>query len=93
MLKDIYPDYQDSVDFYVVGIAGEPLSELVKFKEEQNYPWPIAKAPPRLAPDYNIRQTSSKVAIDGNGLIIFSESYSVEARDTWVRLFQELSGV
>ena len=80
------------MDFYVVDIVGESLSELVKFKEKENYPWPMAKAPPRLGPDYNIRQTSSKVAIDGDGLIVFSKSYSVEASDTWRQLFQQLSG-
>ena len=80
------------MDFYVVDIVGESLSKLVEFKEEHNYPWPMAKAPPGLAPDYNIRQTSSKVAIDGNGLIVFTKSYSVEAGDTWHQLFQELSG-
>ena len=81
------------MDFYAVNIdLGEGLSSLVRFRDGRGHPWPVAQAPAGLLPDYNIRQTSSKVAIDGDGLIVFSKSYSEEASDTWHRLFQELSG-
>ena len=93
MIKDIYPDYKDSVEFYAVG--WEPfveLSDLVSFKNKQGHPWPVALAPPTLFPQYNVLQHSTKVAIDRDGVIVFREGYGVNVSDTsWRNLFQELS--
>ena len=93
MLKDVYPEYQDSVDFYALNIdLTEDLSSLVRFRDGQGHTWPVAQVPDGMLPQYNIRQQSSKVAIDRHGVIQFRESYSVESEETWRRIFQELSG-
>ena len=93
MLKDVYPEYQDSVDFYAVNIdLGEDLSSIVRFRDGQGYPWPVAQAPAGMLPEYNIVQQSTKVAIDGDGVIAFREGYGVAAGDTWLQVFQQLSG-
>ncbi len=92
MLKDVYPEYQESVDFYALGIdPTEGLSALVRFRDGQDHPWPVAKAPAAMLPQYNVLQQSTKVAIDSNGVIVFREGYGVEDTETWVRLFRELS--
>ena len=94
MLKDVYPEYQDSVDFYAVNIdLGEDLSSLVMFRDEQDHPWPVAQAPSGMLPEYNIQQQSTKVAIDGDGVIVFREGFGVEPAETWNQLFRELSQV
>ena len=94
MLKDVYPEYQDSVDFYAVNIdLGEDLSSLVRFRDGQDHPWPVAQAPAGMLPEYNIQQQSTKVAIDRNGVIVFREGFGVEPAETWHELFRELSQV
>ena len=92
MLKDVYPEYRDSVDLYAVNTdPTEGLSSLVRFRDGQGHPWPVAQAPAGMLPQYNILQQSSKVAIDRHGIIQFRETYSVESEETWRRIFQELS--
>ncbi len=94
MLKDVYPEYQDSVDFYALSYdLFVELSELVRYRDGQDHPWPVAKAPAAMLPQYNIVQQSTKVAIDRDGVILFREGYGVEDAETWHRLFRELSQV
>ena len=92
MLKDVYPEYQDSVDFYALGIdPTEELGTLVGYKDGQGYPWPVSKAPAAMLPQYNVLGQPTKVAIDGDGVIVFREGYGVEPAETWHELFRELS--
>ncbi len=94
MLKDVYPEYQDSVDFYALGIdPTEELSDLVRYRDGQDHSWPVAKAPAAMLPQYNVVQQSTKVAVDRNGVIVFREGYGVEPAETWHQLFRELSQV
>ena len=93
MLKDVYPEYQDSVDFYALGIdPTEGLGSLVRYRDGQGYPWPVSKAPAAMLPQYNILGQPTKLAIDGNGVITFRGGYGVESVETWQQVFQELSG-
>ena len=92
MLKDVYPDHQDSVDFYGLGIdPTEGLGTLVGYRDGQDYPWPVAKAPAAMLPEYNVLRQPAKLAIDGDGVITFRGGYSVESEETWQRVFRELS--
>ena len=94
MLKDVYPEYQDSVDFYALGIdPTEELSTLVGYRDGQGYPWPVSKAPAAMLPQYNVLGQPTKLAVDGNGIIVFREGYGVEPAETWHELFRELSQV
>ena len=93
MLKDVYPEYQDSVDFYALGIdPTEGLSSLVRYRDGQGYPWPVSQAPATMLPQYNVLRQPAKVAIDRNGVITFRGGYGVEPAETWRGVFQELSG-
>jgi len=44
-----------------------------------------------MLPDYSIIVQSTKVAIDGEGIIVFREGYGVKSSDIWRQLFQRLS--
>ena len=93
MLKDVYPEYRDSVDFYGLGIdPTEGLGTLVSYRDGQGYPWPVAKAPGAMLPEYNVLRQPTKLAIDADGVIVFRGGYGVESADIWRQVFQELSG-
>ncbi len=78
--------------FYAIGTDPfEPLNKLVQYKEAQGYIWPVSMAPAGMLPDYNIIVQSTKVAIDGEGIITFREGYGVKSSDIWRQLFQRLS--
>ena len=91
-LKDIYPQYQDAVAFYAIGVdPGEGISLLEQYKEAQGYPWPVTTAPSGMLPDYRILTQSTKVAIDSSGVITFRAGYGVESPDTWHTVFSQLA--
>jgi hypothetical protein len=48
-------------------------------------------APDGMLPDYNITVQSTKVAIDGEGIVTFREGYGRKSADIWRQLFQRLS--
>lgn len=91
MLKDIYPEYQDSVDFYAVNIdTGDNLESLVRFRDEQDHPWPVAQAPAAMPQQYDITRIPRQIVIDENGVIVFRGG-GAESEETWRRVFRELS--
>ena len=96
MLKDIYPEYRDSVDFYALNIdPGEDLSSLVRFRDAHGHPWPVAQASAEMLPQYNLVVQPTMLFIDGDGVIVFRGGYggnSLAIAETWHHLFQELSG-
>ncbi len=63
----------------------------MQYKEAQGYIWPVSMAPAGMLPDYSIIVQSTKVAIDGEGIIVFREGYGVKSSDIWRQLFQRLS--
>ncbi len=78
--------------FYAIGIDPfERLDRLLEYKEAQGYPWPVSMAPTGILPDYNITVQSTKVAIDGEGIITFREGYGRKFSDVWRQLFQRLT--
>ena len=80
------------MDFYALGIdPTEGLGTLVRYRDGQDYPWPVAKAPAGMLPEYNVLRQPAKLAIDSNGAIVFRGGYAVETAETWQRVFQELS--
>jgi hypothetical protein len=80
------------VSFYAIGIDPyESMNLLIRYKEEQGYPWPVATAPPGMLPAYRIVTQSSKVAIGRDGVITFRAGYGQASRDTWVGVFEELA--
>ena len=91
MLKDIYPEYQDSVDFYAVNIdMGDDLDSIVRFRNEHDHPWPVAQASAAMPRQYNITRIPRQIVIDENGVIVFRGG-GAETEETWRRVFQELS--
>lgn len=91
-LKQVYPEYQDRVSFYAIGIdPSESMNILIRYKEEQGYPWPVAVAPPGMLPAYRVITQSTKVAISRDGVITFRAGYGQASRDTWVDVFEDLA--
>ncbi len=91
MLKDVYPQYQDEVAFFAIGMdPSESLSELEAYSKSQGYTWPMALANPDLFPSYRVIIRSTKIAVDQRGVITWRAGYGVEDEETWHRIFQAL---
>ncbi len=51
----------------------------------------MATAPSGMLPDYRITVQSTKVAINGDGIIGFRAGYGVKADDIWHQVFRQLT--
>ena len=92
-LKDVYPQYANGLDFYAVNMdPTEDMAKLEEFGENQGYPWPVAHSDRDTLSSLDVTYQSTKVAIDGNGVIIYRERMGGGDVDSWREVFEKLSG-
>ena len=92
-LKDVYPEFANGLDFYAVNIdPTDDMARLEEFGKNQEYPWPIANSDKNTLSSLDVTYQSTKVAIDGNGIIIYRERMGGGDTDTWREVFEKLSG-
>lgn len=92
-LKDVYPEYADSVAFYTVSVdPTESIQELEAYRQQQAYPWPMATAGRGMLADLNVRVQSTKIAFDRNGVIVYRAGYGQGDVEEWARVMKQLAG-
>ena len=67
------------------------MNLLIRYKEEEEQPWPVAVAPPGMVPAYRVINQSTKVAIGGDGIITFRSGYGALPVATWAEVLEELA--
>ena len=91
-MKEIWPDYADSMAFYVIGVdPTEDIGELEAYAGEQGYPWPVAQPGEGMLAAFKVTTQSTKVAFDSIGVIRYRAGYGQGDEETWRRVFEELS--
>ena len=91
-MKEIWPDYADSVAFYAIGVdPTEDIGKLEAYRVRQGYPWPVAQPGVGMLAAFKITTQSTKVAFDSTGLIRYRDGYGRGNEETWRRVFEELS--
>jgi len=92
-MKELYPEFADRVAFFAVNIdPTESLPDLEKYREEQQYPWPVTEPSAGMLSDFRVLQQSTKVAFDSLGVITYRDGYGDGDVDTWRGVFQGLAG-
>ncbi len=92
-LKNVYPDYADRVLF--IGIGQDPSEsarDVREYAEDNGYPWGMAPYDGSVILDYRVIQQSSKVAVNGAGVITFRDGYGKLSTGEWRDVFEELIG-
>lgn len=93
-MKDIYPEYADGVDFYAVGTFSkriESLETLEDYRQRQGHPWPVANpAEAAVLQNLGVTVQSTKIAFDGNGVIIYRDGFGGGDPQTWRQVFDQL---
>jgi len=91
-MKDVYPEFADTVDFYAVGQdPGESLSLMERYRIEQGYPWPVAETETSTLRTLKVLQTSTKLAVDDNGIITYRAGHGGGDPDKWRSVFRQLA--
>ena len=91
-LKDIYPDYADRVGF--LALSYSPILELGHGSEvwdEEKWPWPTGEPVGPMANDYRIVISSTKIAFDSRGVIIYRAGFGVSDKEEFRRVFEKLA--
>lgn len=91
-LKDIWPEYADTVDFYAINVdPSDSLEDLENFGKNQGYPWPMADSDSEVLFKLHVTNQSTKVAFGADGIIVYREKMGGGGPDIWRGIFEELS--
>ena len=92
-LKDIYPEFSESVDFYAVNVdASDSLKSAAQFGQNQGWTFPVAHPSDGMLRDFRVTKQSTKVAFDGSGVITYRDGFGGGNADTWRQVLQDLGG-
>ena len=89
-MTDIYPPFEDAVDFYVVGF-NESLSELAEYQGQSGHPGIVSLPVGNMLRDFRVTSQSTKVAIDANGIITYRRGYGQGRSSEWPDVLQALA--
>ena len=89
-MTDIYPPFEDAVDFYVVGF-NESLSELAEYQGQSGHPGIVSLPVGNMLRDFRVTSQSTKVAIDANGIITYRRGYRQGRSSDWPAVLQALA--
>ena len=92
-LKGIYDDYRDRVT--ILGIGTDPtegVRHVRQYADQQGYPWEMAPYVADVLPSYRVTSQSSKVVINGDGVITFRDGYGSLSTRKWREVLDEVAG-
>ena len=92
-LKSVYEDYEDRVT--ILGIGTDPSEgegDVRSYSNRHGYPWEMAPYNGNVLLEYRITSQSSKVVIDGNGVITYRGGYGSLSSREWREALDEVAG-
>ena len=90
-MKDVYPEFADSVDFYAIGQSPfESIDQLESDRIKEGYLWPIAEIDPNILRSLRVLQQSTKIVLDHQGIITYRAGYAGGGADKWREVFSDL---
>ena len=90
-LKNIYPDYAGRVTF--LALSYSPTFDLdhgEEVWEQENWPWLIGEPMGTMARDYRVVVSSTKIAFDSRGVIIYRAGFGEGGDDEFRQVFNKL---
>ena len=91
-MKTLHPEYTEKVAFYVVGSGPtQTVERLEKDRQQQGYPWPVAEIAGSGLQDLRVFSQSTKIAIDGDGVITYRDSFGQGNVDKWQGALEDLA--
>ena len=89
-ISTVYPAFEDRINFYAVGF-NESLDVLSEAQARSDHPGEVATPSAKMISDFNVARQSTKVAIDGNGIIVYRAGYRQGDPSEWEGVFKELT--
>lgn len=80
------------MDFYGVGFdPTETLNELEAYRERNEFVYQTAVPASRVVPDFGVTVHSTKVALDGSGIIVYRAGKGGGNEAAWRQVFADLA--
>ncbi len=93
-MKEIYPEFADSVDFYAIGQdLTEGIQELEDFRVKEGHPWPVTSVSGDVLRNLRIVSQSTKVAVDHRGAITYRAGFGDGDGDRWREALADLADI
>ena len=90
-IKGLDPKFTENVNFYIVGSSpGQTVDDLENDRMKEGYPWPVAEIAGNGLRDLEVIAQSTKIALDGNGVITYRDSFGQGSVDTWKQVLADL---
>lgn len=90
-LKEIHPEYSESVDFLAVNVdPSESADKLLGYKQSEGFVWPMTTADTNMLRNYNVTRQAGHMTLYDTGIIATSISYDSPTADGWRELFEAL---
>ena len=84
--------HTENIAFYIVGSDPTQTVELLeRDRQKQGYPWPMAGISSSGLRDLRVLQQSTKIAIDGNGVITYRDGFGQGDLDKWRNALEDLA--
>ena len=91
-LRNVHPDYADSVELLGVGVdPGEGASDIQSYIDRHDFIWDMTLAEPDMLGTYKVRQQAAYMALDADGVIVAELTYGPKTDDGWRELLEELA--
>ena len=91
-LKDVYPQFDDSVDFYAVNYdLSESLASAASYGESQGWTFPVAQPNREMLRDFDLAYHSTKVAFGKDGVFVYRDGFGKGNIGVWTQVLEDLS--
>ena len=89
-LSTVYPAFEDQVNLYAVAF-NESLETLSASQDRTGHPGEVATPDGSMISDFKVTSQSTKVAIDGNGVIVYRAGIGQGDTNEWHGVLTELA--
>ncbi len=91
-IRDLGSGAVENVNFYIVGSdPSQTLDKLEANRQDEGYPGAVAEIADTGLRDLKIIKQSTKIALDGNGVITYRDSFGQGNIDVWGQVLTDLA--
>ncbi|MGQ1892025.1 peroxiredoxin family protein [Thermophagus sp. OGC60D27] len=90
-ISEVYPEYQDRVNFVAISIDPTDDKEvLTKLAREKNLNFPLVTGMPKLMMEFGVKTQATTVGVNKEGYVEFQKDKTVLTADEYRALFEQL---
>ncbi|MDZ7771741.1 MAG: TlpA disulfide reductase family protein [Balneolaceae bacterium] len=91
VLSEVYPDYQDRLDFIAIGIDPTDTREVMtELAREENFTFPLTWGHPDIMLDFGVQAQATTVGISREGRVVFQRNKTALSEQQYRDLFDRL---